>query len=198
MMDRIRSFALTFGGSRAVDGDAHGLRFLLDQRLRRQHMLDLGGADAEGERAERAMRRGVAVAAHQRDARQGEALLRADDVADALAPVALAVIFEPEQRGVLREVGDLRGALGIRARRGPMSPRYGRRPAARAPARGPSGRRCAAPRRPAGCPPRGRSGGRYKGDRCRPAGRRPHGRPRPCRRGCGVSTANPPSAAAAW
>ena len=79
-------------------------------------MLDLRGADAEGERAERAMRRGVAVAAHERDARQGEALLRADDVADALAPVALAVIFEPEQRGVLGQIGDLRGALGVRAR----------------------------------------------------------------------------------
>ena len=77
-------------------------------------MLDLGRADAEGERTERAMGRGVAVAAHQRHARQGEALLRADDVADALAPVALAVIFEPEQRGVLRQIGDLRGALGIR------------------------------------------------------------------------------------
>ena len=89
--------ALTFGGESPVDGHAHGLRFLLDQRLRREHMLGLRGADAEGERAERAVGRGVAVAAHQRDARQGEALLRADDVADALAPVELVVIFEPEQ-----------------------------------------------------------------------------------------------------
>ena len=76
-------------------------------------MLDLGGADAVGERAERAMRRGVAVAANQRHARQREALLRADDVADALPHIELVVVFEAEQLGVLGEIGDLRGALGI-------------------------------------------------------------------------------------
>ena len=32
----------------------------LQQRLRRQHMLDLAGADAEGQRAEGAVGRGVA------------------------------------------------------------------------------------------------------------------------------------------
>ena len=76
-------------------------------------MLDLGGADAVGERAERAVRRGVAVAAHQRDAGQREALLGADDVADALADVELVEIFEAEQLGVLGEIGDLRRALRI-------------------------------------------------------------------------------------
>src|SRR5262245_11811598 len=39
----------------AVDHRAHVLRLGLDQRLRRQHVLDLGGADAVGERAERAV-----------------------------------------------------------------------------------------------------------------------------------------------
>jgi hypothetical protein len=47
-------------------------------------MLDLAGADAEGERAERAVRRRVAVAADQGRAGQREALLRPDDVDDAL------------------------------------------------------------------------------------------------------------------
>ena len=47
----------------AVDHRAHVLRFGLDQRLRRQHVLDFRGADAVGERAEGAVRRGVAVAA---------------------------------------------------------------------------------------------------------------------------------------
>jgi hypothetical protein len=48
-------------------------------------MLDLRGADAEGQRAEGAVGRGVAVAADDGHAGQGEALLRADDVDDALA-----------------------------------------------------------------------------------------------------------------
>ena len=70
---------------RAVDLDPHVLGLGLDQRLGREHMLDLGGADAMRERAEGAVGRGVAVAADDRRARQGEALLRPDDVDDALA-----------------------------------------------------------------------------------------------------------------
>ena len=80
----------------AVDDDAHVLGFRLDQRLRRQHMLDLGRADAMRERAEGAVRRGMAVAADDGRARQGEALLRPDDMDDALAAVELVVIFDAE------------------------------------------------------------------------------------------------------
>ena len=69
----------------AVDAHQHVLGLALDQRLRGQHMLDLGGADAVRQRAEGAVRRGVAVAADDGHARQREALLRADDVDDALA-----------------------------------------------------------------------------------------------------------------
>jgi hypothetical protein len=47
-------------------------------------MLDLAGADAERQRAECAVRRGMAVAAHHRGAGQREALLGPDDVDDAL------------------------------------------------------------------------------------------------------------------
>ncbi len=60
------------------------------------------------------MGRGMAVAAHQRGARQREALLRTDDVHDALAAVELVVIFEAEQLGVLGEIGDLRRAFRVR------------------------------------------------------------------------------------
>ena len=65
---------------------------VLRQRLGGEHVLDLARADAEGERAERAVGRGVAVAAHDGHARLGEALLGADDVHDALAGVAHRVL----------------------------------------------------------------------------------------------------------
>jgi hypothetical protein len=71
--------------ARALEGDAQALGLALDQRLRRQHMDHLGGADAEGDGAHAAMRAGVAVAAHQQGAGQGNALLGPDDVDDALA-----------------------------------------------------------------------------------------------------------------
>jgi hypothetical protein len=87
MMARMMSLAVTPGRQLAVDTHQHVLRLLLDQRLRGEHMLDLGRADAMRERAEGAMRRGVAVAADDRHARQREALLGADDVDDALAMV---------------------------------------------------------------------------------------------------------------
>ncbi len=87
----------------AVDGDAHVLGFPLDQRLRRQNVLDLGRADAMRQRAEGAMRRGVAVAADDGHAGQGEALLGADDVDDALPVIELIVIFDAEMRGVVGE-----------------------------------------------------------------------------------------------
>ena len=95
----------------AVDGDAHVLRLLLDQRLGGEHVLDLGGADAVRERAEGAVRRGVAVAADDGHAGQGEALLRADDVDDALAAVELVEILDAEIAGVLGQRRDLRRAL---------------------------------------------------------------------------------------
>jgi hypothetical protein len=51
-------------------------------------VLDLARADAEGHRAEGTVRRGVAVAADDGDARHRETQLRADDVHDALLLVA--------------------------------------------------------------------------------------------------------------
>ena len=76
-------------------------------------MLDLRGADAVGQRAEGAVRAGMAVAADDRRAGQGEALLRTDDVDDALALIEFVEIFEAEHLGVLGEIGDLLLALRV-------------------------------------------------------------------------------------
>ena len=107
------SLAVTPSAKRAVDLDPHVLGLGLDQGLGREHMLDLGGADAVGERAEGAVGRGVAVAADDRRARQGEALLRPDDVDDALARIELVVIFDAEFARVPGQLLDLLAAFGI-------------------------------------------------------------------------------------
>ena len=96
-------------GELAVDRHAHPLRPRLRQRLGGQNVLDLAGADAEGERAERAVRRGVAVAAHDRHARQRAALLGSDDVDDALPGIAHREVDDAELRGVLAQHLDLAG-----------------------------------------------------------------------------------------
>jgi hypothetical protein len=98
---------------RAVDLDPHVLGLALDQRLGGEHMLDLGSADAVGKRAKSAVGRGVAVAADDRRARQREALLRPDDVHDALPRVELVVIFDAEFARVLCQFLDLLAALRI-------------------------------------------------------------------------------------
>ena len=82
------------GAEAAIDLDQHVFGGGLDQGLGGEHVLDLGGADAKGERAHRAMRRGVAVAADDRHARLAQPLLRPDDVDDALVDA------------VDREIGD--------------------------------------------------------------------------------------------
>ena len=104
----------------------------LRERLRREHVLDLARADAEGERAERAVGGRVAVAAHDRHARLGQALLRADHVHDALAGVAHAVEADAELLAVRGEhlhllardrVGDAEVEARSWGRCGPSSPR---------------------------------------------------------------------------
>ena len=72
MMASATSLAVTPGGEVALDRHGHGLRAHLGQGLGGQHVLDLAGADAEGERAEGAVGRGVAVAADDRHARLGQ------------------------------------------------------------------------------------------------------------------------------
>src|SRR6202035_3259659 len=104
-------------GQRALDVDRHRLGLDLRQRLRREDVLDLARADAEGDRAERAVRRGVRVAADDRHARLGEAELRADHVHDALPGVAHRVQADTELSRVLAQRLDLRAGnrVGDRA-----------------------------------------------------------------------------------
>ena len=95
-------------GQRALDGDRHRLERLQRQRLGGQHVLDLGGADAERQRAERAVGGGVRVAADDRHARLGQAQLRADHVDDALLGAAQGVDRHAELGGVRAQCVDLR------------------------------------------------------------------------------------------
>ena len=83
MIPRMMSLAVTPGRQIAVDADLHLLRAGLDQRLGRQDVLDLRRADPERDGAERPVGGGVAVAADDGHARQGQPELRADDVDDA-------------------------------------------------------------------------------------------------------------------
>ncbi len=76
-------------------------------------MLDLGGADAMRQRAERAVGGGVAVAADDGGAGQRKALLGADDVHDALTPVEFVEILDAEFLRVLRHHPYLFGAFRI-------------------------------------------------------------------------------------
>ena len=132
MIASTMSFAVTPGGRRALDGDRHRPRRALGQRLGREHVLDLAGADAEGERAERAVGRGVAVAADDGHPGLREPLLGSDDVDDALAGVAHPVEPDAELATVLLEhldlaaghrVGDARARGRRSGRCGPSSRR---------------------------------------------------------------------------
>ena len=68
----------------AVDLDPPDLQRLHRQALRREDVAHLRRADAEGDGAERAVRRGVAVAAGDRHARLRQPQLRPDHMHDAL------------------------------------------------------------------------------------------------------------------
>ena len=108
------SLALTPGGSTPSTLTAMVLNGLQRQRLGGEHVLDLRGADAHGDRAERAVRGGVTVAAHDGHARLGQAELRPDDVHDALFDVAHRVQPDAE----LLAVAPQRLDLGARDRVG--------------------------------------------------------------------------------
>src|SRR4029079_1628020 len=70
-----------------VDIDGHRLEWPQWKRLGGEHMLDLRCADAHRQRAERAMRRGMAVTTHHRHAGLSQSQLWPDDVHDALFDV---------------------------------------------------------------------------------------------------------------
>ena len=80
--------ALTHSGRRAGEAHAPDLRHAQVQRLARHGERDLDAAGAEGQHAERARRRRMAVRADERQARLAEAL-HMDRVADAVARTAV-------------------------------------------------------------------------------------------------------------
>ena len=82
------SFAVTPRGEPPVEVEANRPRLSLREGLRREDVLDLGRPDPERERAERAVRRRVPVAADDRHARLRQPELRADHVDDSLAAAA--------------------------------------------------------------------------------------------------------------
>mmetsp|Transcript_15577 Transcript_15577/g.49249 ORF Transcript_15577/g.49249 Transcript_15577/m.49249 type:complete len:529 (-) Transcript_15577:350-1936(-) len=100
-------------GKLAAHLDAHVLLVLHHERLRRKHVLNFRGANAKRERTESPVRGGVAVAAHEGGARQREALLRPDDVDDALPVVVHAEEREPEGLDVILQGHDLRPRLQL-------------------------------------------------------------------------------------
>ncbi len=112
------------GRQLAGDQHLHRLGALLHDGLRGEHVLDLGNPDAEGERAERAVGRGVAVAAHHQRAGEDEPQLRPDDVHHALPPVAHRINVDALLGAVFLDVGDHPPRVvvlvgdAVRARRG--------------------------------------------------------------------------------
>ena len=78
-------------GQHAVDADQHRLRQTIDERLRRENVLDFRGPDPESEGAERPVGRGVTVAADDDHAGTHQSLLGHHDVLDALMWVVRAV-----------------------------------------------------------------------------------------------------------
>ncbi len=91
---------MSFGGhpgrQLAIDVDGHCLERSQRKCLGGQDVLHLGSSDAHCDCAECAVRRGVAVTAHDRHARLGQTQLRPDDMDDALVDIAHRVKPDPE------------------------------------------------------------------------------------------------------
>ena len=83
----------------------------LQQALRGQHVLDFAGADAEGQRAKRAVRGGMAVAAHDGQAGLRDAQLGADDVHDALVAAGHIEQRNAVSRAIPRQRLDLQAGI---------------------------------------------------------------------------------------
>ena len=91
----------------SLDVELQGLGAALDQRLGGHHMLDLGGADTDGEGAEGTVGGRVGIAANDGHAGLGHALFGTDDVDDTLADVAHTPVFESEIAAVALQGFDL-------------------------------------------------------------------------------------------
>ncbi len=105
------SLAVTPGSSCPSTRTSYERWWSLEQRLGGQHHLDLGRADAERQRPERAVGRGVRVAAHDGHARLRQAQLGPDDMDDALVVRAAGVDRDAELGAVALQLGDLERGL---------------------------------------------------------------------------------------
>ncbi len=88
------------GRQLALDPHFHRLGAGQDEALRGENVLHLRGADADGEGAEGAVRRGMAVAADDGHAGLREAQLRTDHVHDPLVQASHVVERNPKLRDV--------------------------------------------------------------------------------------------------
>ena len=109
MIARIRSLAVTPAAQLALDVDREGLRLALQQALGREHVADLGAADAEGEGAECPVRARMAVAANDGHAGLRRAELGTDDVHDAAPRIAHAEQLDAELGAVALQLAHLLG-----------------------------------------------------------------------------------------
>ena len=103
-------------GQLTGEEETHGRGLPLRESLRREHVLDLRGADPERERAECPVRGRVAVPADHRHAGLREAELGPDDVDDALAAASGRVEGNAELGAVPLEGVELRLRERIRDR----------------------------------------------------------------------------------
>ena len=78
-----------------------------------EHMRDLAGADAKGQRAQPAVAGGVAIAADDRCAGQRKALFRADHVDNPLFARGRAEVADAELRGIGFQRGELLRAFHV-------------------------------------------------------------------------------------
>ena len=185
MMDRMMSLAVTPSGSLPSTVTRMFLAFLCVSVWVASTCSTSLRADAHGQRAEGAVRGGVAVAADDGGAGQREALLRPDHVHDALPHVALVVVLDAEVLGVPGQRLDLDAAFLVLdalvavGGGGDVVVDHGQRLLGRAHL---ALRPSSGPRRPAGSSPRARDGGRCRECTCRPAAARRRGRRRSCRR----------------
>ena len=123
MTASMMSFAVTPGRSLPSTVTASVLGGFCSRHLRRQHVRHLAGADAERQRAERAVGAGVAVAADDHHPRLRQPQLRADDVHDPLPLAAQRVQLDAEVGAVLLQRRDLRRRRGVEHRDAPSRPR---------------------------------------------------------------------------
>ena len=97
----------------AIHGNTHVLGRLLQQRLRRQHMFHFGCANAESECAHGAMGRGMAIATHNRHARQRTAKFGPDHMHNALTVIEQRNVRHAEFNDVLFKRFNLQAAFGV-------------------------------------------------------------------------------------